>query len=59
MTQTEQPHIHVKSYFASNIPDAIEVARNELGPDALLLNSRRAPPENELPRESWFIVLAV
>jgi flagellar biosynthesis protein FlhF len=35
----------VKSYFASNIPDAIEVARAELGADALFLNSRPAPPE--------------
>jgi flagellar biosynthesis protein FlhF len=45
MTSTEHAHIHVKSYFAANIPDAIEVARSELGADALLLNSRRAPPE--------------
>jgi flagellar biosynthesis protein FlhF len=45
MNTTEQPHIHVKSYFASTIPDAIEVAREELGADALLLNSRTAPPE--------------
>lgn len=43
MTSTE--HIHVKSYFASTIPDAIEVARNELGADALFLNSRPSPPE--------------
>jgi len=43
MTPTE--HIHVKSYFASTIPDAIEVARNELGADALFLNSRPSPPE--------------
>ena len=45
MTPAERSHIHVKSYFAANIPDAIEVARSELGADALLLNSRRAPPE--------------
>jgi flagellar biosynthesis protein FlhF len=43
MTPTE--HIRVKSYFASTIPDAIEVARNELGGDALFLNSRPSPPE--------------
>src|SRR6185437_14141346 len=30
---------------ASNVPDAIEAARAELGADALLLNSRPAPPE--------------
>jgi len=45
MTTTEHPHIHIKSYFASTVPDAIEVARNELGADALFLNSRPAPPE--------------
>ena len=43
MNPTE--HIRVKSYFASTIPDAIEVARNELGADALFLNSRPSPPE--------------
>ncbi|HEX4276085.1 MAG TPA: hypothetical protein VHZ74_12060 [Bryobacteraceae bacterium] len=45
MNTTDQAHIHVKSYFASSIPDAIEVARNELGVDALFLNSKAAPPE--------------
>jgi flagellar biosynthesis protein FlhF len=45
MTPTEQSQIHVKSYFASTVPDAIEVARDELGADALFLNSRPAPPE--------------
>ena len=44
-TTAEQSQIHVKSYFASNVPDAIEVARDELGADALFLNSRPAPPE--------------
>jgi flagellar biosynthesis protein FlhF len=42
---TTQPQIRVKSYFATSVPDAIELARKELGPDALLLSSRRAPPE--------------
>ena len=41
----ENPRVHVKSYFAATIEDAIERARIELGPDALLLNSREAPPE--------------
>jgi flagellar biosynthesis GTPase FlhF len=45
MTPAELSHIHVKSYFASNIPDAIETARHELGADALFLNSRPSPPE--------------
>lgn len=44
MTQAE-PYIRVKSYFASTVPDAIEAARNELGADALFLNSRASPPE--------------
>jgi flagellar biosynthesis protein FlhF len=45
MATTTQPGIRVKSYFAASVPDAIELARKELGPNALLLNSRRAPPE--------------
>ena len=36
---------YVKSFFAASIPAAMEQARCELGPDALLLNSREAPPE--------------
>jgi len=45
MATTTQPQIRVKSYFATSIPDAIDLARRELGPDALLLNSRQSPPE--------------
>ena len=45
MTTTQQAQVHVKSYFARSVPDAIEHARNELGPDAMLLNTRDAPPE--------------
>ncbi len=37
--------LYVKSYFASTIEEAIENAHAELGPEALLLNSRQAPPE--------------
>lgn len=37
--------LYVKSFFAASIPDAMEQARRELGSDALLLNSREAPPE--------------
>ncbi len=37
--------LFVKSYFASTIEDAMEQARVELGPEALLLNTREAPPE--------------
>src|SRR5581483_11360646 len=37
--------LFVKSYFAASIEEAMEKAHVELGPDALLLNSREAPPE--------------
>jgi flagellar biosynthesis protein FlhF len=37
--------LYVKSFFAASIAEAIQQARCELGPDALLLNSREAPPE--------------
>jgi flagellar biosynthesis protein FlhF len=37
--------LYVKSFFAGSIPAAMEQARRELGADALLLNSRQAPPE--------------
>ena len=39
------PKLFVKSYFASSVEEAIERAHAELGPDALLLNSRQSPPE--------------
>ena len=38
-------NLYVKSFFAASIPAAMEQARQELGDDALLLNSREAPPE--------------
>jgi flagellar biosynthesis protein FlhF len=38
-------NLYVKSFFAVSVPAAMEQARRELGPDALLLNSREAPPE--------------
>src|ERR1017187_9607624 len=37
--------MQTKTYFASSVPAALEVARKELGPEALLVNSRPAPPE--------------
>ncbi len=45
MAAAQNPQLYVKSYFASSVQDAIETARQELGGDALLLNSRPAPPE--------------
>ncbi|MFB3826447.1 MAG: hypothetical protein ACE15B_06740 [Bryobacteraceae bacterium] len=35
----------LKSYFAANVAAAIEQARVELGPDAIILQSRKAPDE--------------
>ena len=37
--------MRMKSYFAPTVEDAMEQARREMGPDALLVNSRKAPPE--------------
>jgi flagellar biosynthesis protein FlhF len=45
MATTVQPQIRVKSYFATCVTDAMDMARKELGPDALWLDSRPAPPE--------------
>ena len=36
--------MQTKTYFASSVPAALEVARRELGEDALLVSSRRSPP---------------
>jgi flagellar biosynthesis protein FlhF len=44
-TATAAAQLRVKSYFASSVQTAIEQASREMGPDALLLNSRPAPPE--------------
>lgn len=35
----------IKSYFAPTVEDAMALARRELGPDAMLVNSRKAAPE--------------
>jgi len=37
--------LYVKSFFASSVVAAMQQAQRELGPDALLLNTREAPPE--------------
>jgi flagellar biosynthesis protein FlhF len=36
----------MKSYFATTVEAAMVLARQELGPDAMLVNSRRTSPEN-------------
>ncbi len=37
--------MRMKSFFAPTVQDAVEQARVEMGPEALLVNSRKAPPE--------------
>ena len=37
--------LFVKSYFASSVDEGMAQARADMGPDALLLNTREAPPE--------------
>lgn len=38
--------MQTKTYFASSVPAALDVARKELGPEAMLLNSKPAPAES-------------
>ena len=35
----------IKSYFANTVEDAMAMARQELGPDAMLVNSRKSSPD--------------
>lgn len=35
----------IKSYFSDTVEEAMAVASQELGPDAMLMNTRRSPPE--------------
>lgn len=37
--------MRIKSYFAHSVQEAIDKARLELGPDAMLMNSRKTDPE--------------
>jgi len=37
--------VKIKSYFARTVEDALAMASQELGAEAMLLNSRKAPPE--------------
>ena len=37
--------MRMKSYFAESVEAAMGQARREMGPDALLVNSRKAPSE--------------
>ena len=44
-TTENNSRLYIKSYFAASVVEAMERARVELGPDALLMNTREAPPE--------------
>jgi flagellar biosynthesis protein FlhF len=35
----------IKSYYSRTVEDAITAARQEMGPEAMLMNSRKTPPE--------------
>jgi flagellar biosynthesis protein FlhF len=37
----------IKSYFAPSVEEAVITARNELGSDAMLVQTRKAPPESQ------------
>jgi flagellar biosynthesis protein FlhF len=39
--------MRIKSYFAGAVEDAMDAARRELGPEAMLVHSRRTPPETQ------------
>ena len=45
MTIKGKPSTYVKSFFADSVQSAMAQAQAEMGPDALLLISREAPPE--------------
>jgi flagellar biosynthesis protein FlhF len=45
MPTAEKSQLYVKSFFAPSVPEAMEQARQELGLDALLLDTREARPE--------------
>src|SRR6476646_7608929 len=36
----------IKSYFANTVTDAVQSARREMGEDAMLMETRKAPPES-------------
>jgi len=41
---TNRDQMRIKSYFAKSVDLAMAQAREELGPEAMLLNTRKAPP---------------
>jgi len=49
--------MEAKTYFASSVPAAMDAARRELGPDAMLVHSRPAP-EAARPFGRWEVTFA-
>lgn len=39
--------MRIKSYFVENVGDAVQAARKEMGEDAMLVETRKAPPESK------------
>src|SRR3954453_9057232 len=39
--------MRIKSYFADAIGDAVQAARKEMGEDAMLVETRKSPPESK------------
>ncbi len=44
-TEQNAASMKIKSYFSSSVEKAIQQARQEMGPEAMLLTTRRSPPE--------------
>jgi hypothetical protein len=44
-SRESQERMRIKSYYAHAVEDAMSMARQELGPDAMLVNTRKASPE--------------
>src|ERR1700741_3846536 len=42
---TNRDQMRIKSYFAKSVDQAMVQARDELGPEAMLLNTRKAPAD--------------
>jgi flagellar biosynthesis protein FlhF len=40
-----ESQMKIKSYYSRTVEDAIAAARHEMGPEAMLMNSRKTPPE--------------
>jgi flagellar biosynthesis protein FlhF len=42
---TSKDQMRIKSYFAKSVDQAMAQAREEMGPEAMLLNTRKSPPD--------------